>query len=233
MSEKKKAAAPRGRVPQRFEEAAIEFERNMAEEDRKSKKVAWRIATVCVVVTVISIIGFVVALLIRRDPEPLIFQPMGDGSVQVLRTMKNAQDKYDEVIDKYWISKYVEYRESYDWWTISTQLAAVKLMSSDDEGAKYETDLRKKTSPLNVLADRGRWTVKVSSVAFVGDLAQVRFVKTLSNMKGEADTSTPPEAGIATVAYTYKSGLMTDQERLINPFGFRALSYRKDSELVK
>lgn len=232
MSDKTTVTA-RGRAPQRFEEAAIEFERNKTEEERQSKKLAWRVATVCIALTVISVIGHIAAVLVRREPEPLLLQPMGDGTVQVVRALKNAQDKYDEVTDKYWLGKYVEYRESYDWWTISTQLAAVKLMSSDDEGAKYEAEIRGKTSPLNVLADRGRWTVKVSAVAFVGDLAQVRFVKTLSNPKGEVDPSTPPQAGIATIAYKYQGGLMTDQERQINPYGFKALTYRKDSELVK
>ena len=38
---------------------------------------------------------------------------------------------------------------------------------------------------------------------------------------------------VATIAFWFNPGMMTDQQRLINPLGFKVASYRVDPEVLK
>jgi len=226
-------------MAQRFEDAARELERNAKEESDASKRVAWRVAGVALGVAVVSMLGATVSLFLRKAPEPLVFMP-GDkpGDLVVYRSVKNAQDKYGEVIDKHWTGKYTCLRLGYDWFTISTDSAAVKLMSTETVARDYEfnpvTGIRAKSAPLNVLRDQFRTLCSISSVTFVGDLAQVRYTLKTVRVDGQDADKVPERPGIATLAYRYDENIvMTDQQRQANPLGLKVESFRSDSEIVK
>jgi type IV secretion system protein VirB8 len=205
------------RAPQSFEEAAIDFE---------SSKIIG-LALLCV-------IGILLALLNHTDPEPVVLkQNTLTGEITMLRSVKDAQDKYDEVTDKYWIGTYIRHRENYDWYTIGTESEIVKLMSAPDVGLQYMTQIQAPTAPLNMLKDKAKVVPKIASITFVGDLAQIRFSTERVNTSGENLDGSPVQMWIATLSYKFESGMMTDQQRLINPAGFKVISYRVDAEVVK
>jgi len=222
------------RIPQSFMEAAADFEKFKVDELKRSRTLAWRIAAVATAICTISIIAFLVALLFRRDPEPTILKVDNDtGATTVLRSVKDDKDQYDEVVNKYWLAQYVRTCEGYDWNTISDQFEACKLMSDNAIASEYSKRVQDKNSPLNTLKDKGKITVKVNSIAFIGETAQVRFTTEKLNASGENTDNSPVQKWIATVAYLFKPGRMTEQQRLINPLGFKAVSYRVDPEAVK
>lgn len=224
----------KGRAPQAFVQAAADFERSKIEEVKKSRKLAWIIAGVCTGVTTISIAAFLVALLTRPEPEPTIIQvDKSTGSTTVMRSIKDDQDKYEEVVDKYWLAQYVRMREGYDWYTVSEQFEIAKLMSAKDVGAEYTKTVWAENAPLKTLKDKGKIVVKVGAITFVKGMAQVRFTTEKQLTNGENPDGSPVQKWIATMAYRYNAGWMTDQQRLANPLGFKALTYRVDPEVIK
>lgn len=234
MTKSSPAATKANRLPQSFNEAAIAFERSKTEEMKRSRKMAWGIAIVSVTLCSISILAFLVTLLTRSEPEPTIIKVATDtGATTVLRSVRDASDKYDEVVNKYWLAIYVRAREGYDWYTIGDEFEAVKLMSEGDVATEYATKVQTRNSPLEVFKDKAKLVAKVSSVAFVGDLAQVRFTTEKQSTSGENPDGSPTQQWIATIAFRFKSGLATEQQRLINPLGFKVLSYRVDPEVIK
>lgn len=228
-----KTSTKKNRAPQTFMEAAQNFETSRIEDLKKSRKLAWKIAIVCTGVTSISIFAFLVALLTRPEPEPTIIQvDKSTGSTMVLRSVKDTSDKYSEVINRYWLANYVRIREDYDWFTIGTQFDAVLLLSEPNIGAEYSNKVKSDSAPLALLKDRGRIEAKIQSIAFIGDLAQVRFTTEKKSVNGENLDGSPVQKWIATIGFKFAAGLMTDQQRMVNPLGFKVISYRVDPEVI-
>ncbi|KXB10234.1 virB8 family protein [Xylella fastidiosa] len=222
------------RLPQTFVEAAVDFEKSKIEEIKRSRKIAWIIASVATVICSVSILAFLVALLTRSEPEPTILQvDKSTGATTVLRSVRDTKDHYDEVVNKYWLAQYVRTCEGYDWFTINDQFNACKLMSDGDVAKEYDSKVDAPGSPLKVLADKGKIVVGIVSIAFLGDTAQVRFTTEKLSASGENLDNSPVRKWIATIAFQFKPGLMTEQQRLINPLGFKVATYRVDPEVIQ
>lgn len=222
------------RLPQTFVEAAVDFEKSKIEEIKRSRKIAWIIASVATVICSVSILAFLVALLTRSEPEPTILQvDKSTGATTVLRSVRDTKDHYDEVVNKYWLAQYVRTCEGYDWFTINDQFNACKLMSDSDVAKEYSSKVDAPGSPLKVLADKGKIVVGIVSIAFLGDTAQVRFTTEKLSASGKNLDHSPVRKWIATIAFQFKPGLMTEQQRLINPLGFKVATYRVDPEVIQ
>lgn len=223
-----------GLTPQKFTEAALDFERSKNDELRLSRKLAWTITGASLVIGMVASVSGAIATWKRPEPIPTIITlDKGTGVSTVVRSVADAHDKFDEVVDKHWLSEYIRFREGYDWYEISTSYDVVKLMSSADVASGYETEVRSKNSPLNLLKDNGKLKVKVGSVSFVGDMAQVRYTVEKTNASGHNLDGSPIQYFVATVAYGYDTkSAMTEQERMTNPMGFKVMSYRRDAEVT-
>lgn len=221
--------------PETFEKAALEFERSKNGELRLSRKIAWGVAGVACFIAALSAASAVVANVKREDPRPiLVTLDKGTGIAQVRRELDDAPTRFDEAVDKYWLSQYVCKRQGYDWFLISTDYEIVKLMSSDEVGKDYDREVNDKNAPLNVLAEKGKVRCKVISVSFVGSSAQVRYSLERLDENGFNADGSPLFYWMATVAYEYQPGRkMTDKEREANPLGFTTLSYRRDAEAMQ
>ena len=222
------------RIPQDFVSAALQFERLKFEEIQKSRTMAWLVASFSALVAAIGVIGFTVVLILRPEPVPTILKvDMSTGATTVMRSVKDASDHYDEVVNKYWLAHYVRLCEGYDWYMISNDFEACKLMSQSSVASSFEKQVHDPNGPLNVLKDKGKIMVKISSIAFVGKLAQVRFTTERRNSAGDPMNGFNEKKWIATIAFWFNPGTMTDQQRLINPLGFKVVSYRVDPEVLK
>lgn len=219
------------RAPQNFTAAALDFERSQVD-DLKARMSLYRY--VCAAGIIIGILGTATALvatLARKQPEPFVLKvDQSTGSTEVMRSIKDSEEKYDEVVNKYWLAQYIKICEGYDWYTIGEQFEACKLMSYDDVAKEYSRRIQAPESPLNLLKDKGKISIKIISIAFFGDTASVRYTSQKTNPSGEVIDGAPLQKKVATIAYEYKSGYMTDQQRLINPLGFKVASFRSDYE---
>lgn len=230
-----KAKKQAGVTPETFEKAALEFERSKNRELRLSRRIAWVVAAGACVIAALSAASAVVANVKREDPKPiLVTLDKGTGIAQVRRELDDAPTKYDEAVDKYWLSQYVCKRQGYDWFLISTDYEVVKLMSSDEVGKEYEREVKEKNSPLNILGEAGKLRCKVIGVSFVGSAAQVRYSLEKLDQNGFNADGSPVLYWMATVMYEYAPGKkMTDKEREANPLGFSVVAYRRDAEAMQ
>lgn len=224
-----------GRAAQNFMKAAEDFEQSKIDEMKASRKIAWIIAGVATAICTVSIVAFLVALLLRTEPEPVVLKvDNSTGATTVLRSLRDAEDHYDEVVNKYWLAQYVRTCERYDWFSISTDYDSCNLMSAGSVSKEYSNKVKAPGSPLSVLKDQGKISVQIASIVFVGETAQVRFTTQKLSPSGENSDNSPLQKWIATVAYEFKpKQQMTEQQRLVNPLGFQVASYRVDPEVTK
>lgn len=227
MSEKKSL----NKEAQKYIQAAQDFEKSEIDRVRKNAKIAWRLSFVMTGLAALSIFAIVMLTPLKTVQPFVIRVDNNTGLTDTVSVMKERQDRYEEIVDKYFLKQYVQYREGYDWETIQTTFDATKLMSSPQVGNEFAAMYAGENAPHKVLKNSRKVVVKVQSVAFVGDLAQVRFTKQSVEVGDGVDNQkSAPIKMIATIAWEYQGGKMSEQDRLINPLGFKVKSYRVDRE---
>ena len=223
------------RLPENFHQAARALKISENEQLKSSQKRAWLITFFLIGITFIAIIGMMMAIFFRVEPEPTVIEVNNStGITRVLRSVSDTDDTYSTVIKKHFLTQYLQYREAYDWFTISTAFKAVNLMSMPDVASTYSFQAQSQNSPLNVYKDEKKVLIEMTSITFVGDVAQIRFTKQTVSSTGYDIDSAPKRPWIATVSADFDSSiLMTPRERVLNPLGFKVYSYSVQEEVVK
>jgi type IV secretion system protein VirB8 len=168
-----------------------------------------------------------------KSVEPIVIRvDKTTGSADIITRVDERTVVYNEVLDKYWLSRYVNYREEYSNADAYPYYQAVSLMSSRQVGEAYFAQInpRNPRAPVNVYAKDGLVDVTVNSITFLGanNVSQVRFTRT----ERGPNTAAKETHWIATIAYQYLASPMKEHDRLINPTGFQVTEYRLDSETV-
>lgn len=212
-----------------FVQSANEFEKSRIQSVKRFSKISWGITFVSLLVTVLSL--FAVAMMSPlKTVEPFVIRVDNNtGATDIVTTIKNAEESYGEIVDKYWLSQYLRYRESYDWYTVQDAYDAVMLLSDTAEQTAIAEFMDSPTAPYKIFKDRYRVNVRIISTTWIGRTAQVRFEKSVLPLNAPSDAS-PPTRHMATITYGYRNAPTADKDRLINPLGFQVMHYRVDPE---
>lgn len=230
MTQTNMSKAETNRNALKFIQNAKEFEKSEIDRVRKNAKIAWRISGACLLLAGIAV-GAVAGLTPLKTVQPFVIRVDNNtGVTDIVTMMKQSEKSYGEISDKFWLAQYVRYREGYDWQVVQDTFNATNLLSSPEEQKLFSALYKENpNAPHKILKDQFRVVVKINAIAFVGEMAQVRFEKVVVPLGGDQNAP-PPQKYIATISYTYKNAPMNDADRLINPLGFQVLSYRIDKE---
>ena len=214
-------------------DATQQFHIKRIEIAEKSERRAWKVAFAGVAVGVAGVIA-VACIAPLKTVVPYLMRFNSDtGYTDIAPIYQNNKQSQGEIVDKYFLSRYVIYHEGYDWQTIQSYSDNVALMSSDHVFMSYDTALRGDNSPLKVLGENKRMKIDVIGVTFLGDVAQIRYRKTVLAGNGEPDVNFQPMNYLATVNYDYQKKIRFDKERInVNPLGFQVLSWNTSPENV-
>ena len=219
---------------QPFYDAVKQFEKNEIATVQSKAKLLTRLCVAEFVV--IGLLGAgIAALAPLKTAVPYVIRvDNSTGYTDVVPQINNAKESYQEVEEKYFLSQFVINYESYEWQTIQQMMDTVKVMSASKVFSQYNTAIRADSSPLNVLKDNYKMRVKIKSVTMLKpDVAQVRFSKMILDSSGKPAPEYRMTDWIATIAFDFNKKIETEEQRLINPLGFQALSYRVDPEAMK
>jgi len=206
------------------------FERDWVAELHKSRKMAWRVAAIGLLVGLIGMAAGVAGVAQTPAPPVVLRVDSASGAVDVIGTMPVEVQSYDEQTDKYWINDFMLCREGYDWNIIKTCYEKIGLMSNpqvQDEYARVYNDVDGRHIKL---ANRARVIPHITSITphLGSQTATVRFT---TQMVHESGTKEPPRRFVATLSYRYVyDAKLTEAERLLNLLGFQITSYRVDDE---
>jgi len=212
-------------------------------EAKKSKKTAWVIASISMLMTFLAI-SAIFAMMPFKTVEPFVIRVNDtNGMVDVISVLAETdgaiKSSSQELLDKYWIGKYVVGRESYHFNTRNIDRRQTGLLSSITVQQEYslETDPKQNSNaPITLYGQITTIEVKVNSISFIAknelinkerrSTVQVRFSKEIKK-KGDRE---PLEHWVASLSFVYRNSPMKLDDRLINPLGFQVVSYRKDQE---
>nr|WP_172693536.1 type IV secretion system protein [Klebsiella pneumoniae] len=213
--------------------ASRQFQQKRIEMAEKSEKRAWKVAFAGVAVGLAGVVAVACLAPFKTAVPYLLRYNSETGYTDLAPVYQNNKKSLNEVVDKYFLSRFVIYHESYDWQTIQNSADNVKLMSDSRVNAEYQAYIRSDNSPLKVLGEDKKLKVDVISVTFLGEVAQIRYRKTVLNNAGQPDVNYQPLNYIATINYDYGKKLTFDKDRInVNPLGFRALSWNSTPENV-
>ena len=230
-SKKMAGQAANNKMAIEFIGAAKAFESAEIVRVHKSAKIAWRICGACLLITGLSV-GAVAGLTPLKETRPYVVKVDNNtGLTEIVTVMKNKEQTYGEIIDKHWLSQYIQYRESYDWVTIQDSYDATMLFSSPEIQAAFAKIYNDNPqAPHKILKNQYKIVAKVKAITFIGNTAQIRFEKRMIPVVGDLSKEFPTENMIATVGYEYANQPMSEEARRINPLGFQVTSYRVDPE---
>lgn len=212
-----------------FVQSANAFEKSRIQSIKRFNKISWAITFVCLLVTVLSI--FAVAMMSPlKTVEPFLVRVDNNtGATDIVTTIKNAEESYGEVMDKYWLTQYLRYREGYDWYTTQANYDAAMLLSNQAEQTAIAGFMDSEAAPFKIFKDKYRVNIRILSTSWVGNTAQVRFEKSVIPLNNPNDQAAPVRF-LATIGYGYLNAPQSEKDRLINPLGFQVVHYRVDPE---
>lgn len=212
-----------------FAEASAFWEASEVARARRSEKRAWIFAALglgsgmvaCIAVALLTPLKSVEPFVVRVDTST--------GAADIVSRLDETTVKYDDAIDRYFLARYVNYREEYAANLAYPNYEAVSLMSTPQAGAAYYAVINPKNSdsPSAVYGKEGKVEIGIVSIAFLPNhVAQVRFTRTEKTGGSDPNKS----HWIATISYQYVKASMDAKSRLVNPVGFQVTDYRLDPE---
>ncbi|NVD69580.1 type IV secretion system protein [Duganella sp. BJB1802] len=221
--------------PQYFTAArSWETDRELMRE--RSELRAWWVAGGATLTALAAVAGLALLAPYRRNVPYLFALDRTSGNVEFIGTVDDRTIKgYQEMLDKFWLRRYVIAHESYFYRFLQEDYDTVLALSTEDVGKDFSRiydgpNARDKTYGSGIEIKVTVLSIQVATNA-VGQHATVRFSKVLRRI--DSNVAEPAQYFVAAMTYTYKPTMFgKEQELLKNPLGFQTTAYRVDSELA-
>jgi len=213
---------------------SLDFESSVAYLVQQSNKRAWLVAFVSVFIAILSIIA-VLLLTPLKTVEPYVIRVDNvTGMVDIITTLTEEQITQNEALDKYFISSYVKAREGYFYEMLNNDYKFVQLLSSNEVASAYRAIYQGENAKDIKLKNNYQIEVEILSIV----LNQSNGVKTSTiranlKTKNKSQGKKNKQTIVITLAYDYFLGELKEESRILNPLGFKVLTYRIDEEIVR
>ncbi len=206
--------------------------------DRYESAIIQRNIMFLVLVVSLAIIGLSVSALRyiknSKSIEPFVIEIEPKAGVPtVVDPVTIKAYSANDAIRRYFVLQYVKAREEYYADTYNYNYNTVVRVFSTEE--VYYRDYRPQygtnnpSSPVNLYGKFGYRQVLLKSIVFLSEkTAQVRFALQIGGV------ATPLQQDrVALITFNFENIKMSDDERLINPLGFRVTLYKVEDERVQ
>jgi type IV secretion system protein VirB8 len=222
----------------------VSFELTLAERARKSERRAWMVAWSAILMSLILAGGYFLFLPLKEKVPYLVMADPYTGTASVARLSGNFQDRdvtTEEAINKSNVAQFVLSRESYDSGLIGQRNWRTTLSMAGPAVSPAYIGLHSESNPerpFRLYGGSKSVRARILSIVLIGGGAgtrptgaTVRFQRSLYD-KGTGRVQ-PMDSRIATMEFTYNPELrLSEEDRLLNPLGFRVVNYRVDDDFA-
>lgn len=219
----------------------VSFELTLADRSRRSEKRAWIVAWVAVIMSMLLAGGYMLVLPLKEKVPYLVMADPYTGTATVGKLVTFGQNDVtaQEAINKSNVAQFILSRESYDSGLVGNRNWRTTLSMAGPSVAPAYMALHNAVNPqrpYNLYGATKAVHVRILSIVLLGGGqgqpprgATVRFQRSVYD-KATA-RSQPLDSKIATMEFTYDKSLrLQEQDRLLNPLGFRVTNYRVDND---
>ena len=222
----------------------VSFELTLAERAKRSEKRAWLVAWSAVVMSLILAGGYLLFLPLKEKVPYLVMADPYTGTASVARLVGDFENRdvtASEAINKSNVANFILARESYDSGLIGQRNWRTTLSMAGPAVAPAYVSLHSEGNPerpFRVYGPTKALHVRILSIVLIGGGegrrptgATVRFQRNIYDKgRGRSD---PLDNKIATMEFSYNQDLrLNDEDRLLNPLGFRVTNYRVDNDFA-
>ena len=208
-------------------DAALDMSEDRANTAERSRKRAWLLASLLVIVCAAQAAAIAIMLPLKEIVPYTILVDRSTGYTETVRGIHVSDLNDDEALVHSFLAQYVLQRETIDPADFESRYERIALWSADDARESYLA-LYRAGSPTSVLNDVRAGEIvsaTIKSIELVDPTtARVRFL--LNRQRANA----PPVASEhqSLITYRFTGAPMRMQDRLINPLGFQVVHYRRD-----
>ncbi|NDJ28068.1 conjugal transfer protein TraJ [Campylobacter sp. MIT 12-8780] len=213
---------------------AIDFESSVRYLIEQSNKRAWLVAFVSIFVAILSIVA-VLLLTPLKSVEPYVIRVDNTtGMVDILTTLDEEQITSIEALDKHFVSQYIKAREGYYYDMLNQDYIFVQLLSTPQIAEAYRAIYSGDNPRDAKLGNNFQVEVQILSIVLNesngAKTATARInLKTINkNSKAESIATK-----VITLSYEYQTAQVNEENRLLNPLGFKVTNYRIDEEITR
>lgn len=182
-----------------------------------------------------SCIGVLVALTVikslyeQKSIDPYLIEvDKRDHIMTIVEHESHKTYTAQESIKEYFLSEYLNARESYKPETLENNMNTVRVMSSKEVYKLYLKDLDKMK---NTVKNVGRGATATLGIGQITYITPTRVeLKCIKRIVSEVDASRKEEKFGVVIAFNFANIPMTLDDRRINPLGFQVVSYMKMPE---
>lgn len=208
--------------------AGASWEAELYRKERRSRKIAWTVATVAGISTLLSLSALNLLVPLKQFEAVVVIADKTTGFVEVARSLNESKLSENDAIKTANIVRYIRARETYDPRALKDNYDLAQLYST----GQAATDLRHEFEPSNpqskdkLLGRDTRIAVTIKSVSFLNSsTATVRF-----STETRRDNTLRREHWVSVVRFRYTTAPLKNEYRFDNPLGFQATEYRRDQE---
>jgi len=222
----------------------VSFELTLADRAKRSEKRAWLVAWSAVVMSLILAGGYLLFLPLKEKVPYLVMADPYTGTASVARLVGDFENRdvtTSEAINKSNVANFILARESYDSGLIGQRNWRTTLSMAGPAVSPAYVSLHSEGNPerpFRVYGPAKALHIRILSIVLIGggegrrpSGATVRFQRNIYDKgRGRSD---PLDNKIATMEFTYNQDLrLNDEDRLLNPLGFRVTNYRVDNDFA-
>ena len=220
----------------------VNYEVTLAERARRSEKRAWGVAWCAVTMSLLLAGGYFLFLPLKERVPYLVMADPYTGTASVAKLsgdFHNRDVTAEEAINKSNVAQFVLARESYDAGLIGQRNWRTTLSMAGPAVSPAYVSLFSESNPQRpprLYGPNRALRVRIQSIVLIGGGqgnrptgATVRFQRSVFDRStGRAELL---DSKIATMEFTYSADLrLNDEDRLLNPLGFRVTNYRVDND---
>jgi len=201
----------------------------------RSERIAWWVAGIAVSIAVTAVMGVIALATQPRYIPYLLAVDRAHGDVLAVGAVDNRTVKgYQELLDKYWVERYVVAREAYTYRLLQEDYDTVMEMSEDPAAQEFAHDYDGPNARDKRYGSKVEIIPRISSVQLsangVGLQATVHYSTSMHHL--DTNQVDPAQYFIVTLGYRYDPHMFGKELDLIrNPLGFKVAAYRPVSEL--
>ncbi|EAI1689848.1 type IV secretion system protein [Campylobacter jejuni] len=212
--------------------SAMDYEASFRYLIDKSNKRAWLIAFVSIFIAIISIVA-VVLLTPLKTIEPYVIRVDNTtGMVDILTMLDEKEISSNEALDKYFISQYVKAREGYYYELLNQDYLLTQLMSSEKVANEYRAWYEGENARDQILKNSNEVNVQILSIVLgnsngvKNSTIRAKIITKNLNTRGLSESTK-----VITLSYDYILAKASEENRILNPLGFKVTNYRIDEEI--
>lgn len=220
---------------QKYFKRSKTFEDERLERAETTNRRLWIANWLQMVLSVVLVIGIVVAVC-ARQVFPFLAVQYADGRLEVLDLLKDPRKTYEEAMQEFWVRNYVSNRENWNWSQAQGMYDTVQLLNAPAQQQIYQTESapQNKLSKASTYGQRADVFVRENSPPVMVDYDSTsgRHIMTYRWTKvvmSKVDNSAPITTNmVSTVTFRYDGSPAKPEVRKVNPLGFQVLDYRRD-----